>query len=102
MTNHFMRAGAVALTVGLFAGLACANAAPRFPLNGVAGNASAAETVRYGHRHYAPYAYQYAPQDYASSSYRYRPYAGGADEYREMQRLFPETNWPPSLRYYER
>ncbi len=96
MNNHLMRAGAVALTVGLFAGLACANAAPQLPFNGVASNASAVENVRYRHQHYAP------SQNYASSSYRYRPYASGGDEYRELQRLFPETNWPPSLRYYER
>jgi hypothetical protein len=36
----------------------------------------------------------------AGPSYRvYRTIPGGNNEIRELQRLFPETNWPPSLRY---
>lgn len=31
----------------------------------------------------------------------YRPWMpyGGSVEIQELQRLFPETNWPPSMRY---
>ena len=32
-------------------------------------------------------------------SYRAMPY-GGSDEIRELQRRFPETLWPPSMRYF--
>jgi len=32
-------------------------------------------------------------------SYDYRPYGRGHDEIRELQRLFPSTNWPYSMRY---
>ena len=32
----------------------------------------------------------------------YDPNTAGADEIRELQRAFPHTNWPSSMRYYER
>jgi hypothetical protein len=32
----------------------------------------------------------------------YDPNTAGADEIRELQRAFPQTNWPSSMRYYER
>jgi hypothetical protein len=32
----------------------------------------------------------------------YNPDTAGADEIRELQRAFPQTNWPSSMRYYER
>ena len=34
--------------------------------------------------------------------YLYDPDTAGADEIRELQRMFPQTNWPSSMRYYER
>ena len=34
--------------------------------------------------------------------YLYEPDTAGADEIRELQRAFPQTNWPSSMRYYER
>jgi hypothetical protein len=50
------------------------------------------------YRYYAP---SYGYQDYpAYGGYGYRGYGNGHDEIRELQRLFPSTNWPPSLRYY--
>ena len=43
----------------------------------------------------------YGYQDYpAYGGYGYRGYGNGHDEIRELQRLFPSTNWPPSMRYY--
>ena len=35
------------------------------------------------------------------SGYGYRSYGNGHDEIRELQRLFPSTNWPPSMRYHQ-
>ena len=50
------------------------------------------------YRYSAP---NYGYQDYpAYGGYGYRCYGNGHDEIRELQRLFPSTNWPPSLRYY--
>lgn len=49
-------------------------------------------------RYYAP---SYGYQGYSGyGGYGYRGYGNGHDEIRELQRLFPSTNWPPSLRYY--
>jgi hypothetical protein len=55
--------------------------------------------------YYQP-SYRYAPsygyRDYpAYGGNGYRGYGNGHDEIRELQRLFPSTNWPPSLRYYQ-
>jgi hypothetical protein len=49
-------------------------------------------------RYYNP---DYAGRDHAAGydSYDYRPYGRGHDEIRELQRLFPSTNWPYSMRY---
>jgi hypothetical protein len=50
------------------------------------------------YRYYAP---NYGYQDYpAYGGYGYRGYGNGHAEIRELQRLFPSTNWPPSMRYY--
>jgi hypothetical protein len=35
-------------------------------------------------------------------SYLHDPDTAGADEIQELQRAFPQTNWPPSMGYYER
>ena len=41
-------------------------------------------------------------RDYpAYGGYGYRYYGNGHNEIRELQRLFPSTNWPPSMRYYQ-
>jgi hypothetical protein len=59
-----------------------------------AGSASAGG---YGHRYYPSYGPDYGSYEYPAE---YRRYGNGHDEIRELQRLFPETNWPPSMRYY--
>ena len=52
---------------------------------------------------YRSYAPNYAYRDYpAYNGYGYGTYRHGHGEIRELQRLFPETNWPPSMRYYSR
>jgi hypothetical protein len=39
---------------------------------------------------------------YVLNPYLHDPDSAGADEIRELQRTFPSTNWPSSMRYYER
>lgn len=90
-------AGAFALTLGLFA--APANATPQAP-SGVTAPGLQIEDV--GYKRGKKYRQLYASESYAPNSnyrvHRYAPY-GGSDEIRELQRLFPQTNWPSSLRY---
>ena len=63
-----------------------------------AGSGEAQATHQPSYRYSAP---DYGYQDYpAYGGYGYRGYGNGHDEIRELQRLFPSTNWPPSLRYY--
>ena len=45
------------------------------------------------------YVEDYHGLDYSVRSYRATPH-GGSDEIRELQRRFPETLWPPSMRYF--
>jgi hypothetical protein len=62
--------------------------------------AGSAQAGYYQHsdRYYAP---SYGYQGYSGyGGYGYRGYDNGHDEIRELQRLFPSTNWPPSQRYY--
>ena len=56
----------------------------------------------YGHRYYPSYGPEYGSYEYSADygRYGYRRYGNGHDEIRELQRLFPSTNWPPSMRYY--
>lgn len=62
-----------------------------------AGNA--ANAGYYG-KHYRPYVeYRDNPTSYNAYPYRYRGH--GHYEIRELQRLFPSTNWPPSMRYVD-
>ena len=50
--------------------------------------------------YYQP-SYRYSAPNYGYQDYpAYGGYGNGHDEIRELQRLFPSTNWPPSLRYY--
>lgn len=56
-----------------------------------------AEAGSYG-KSYRPYVeYRDYPASYNGYSYRY--HRRGHDEIRELQRLFPSTNWPSSMRY---
>jgi hypothetical protein len=95
-------AAAVVLSVGLVAGTGTASAAPQ--TTGLTSPGLQVEDAGYrrNYRKYQPYSYgpDYYVSDYYAPSYRvYRDIPGGNNEIRELQRLFPETNWPRSLRY---
>jgi hypothetical protein len=77
-------------------GLAAA-AALGFTLVAASSQAEAGYYKRY-YRSYQPYNYGSYP---TGNNYGYRSYGNGNYEIRELQRLFPETNWPPSLRYHQ-
>jgi hypothetical protein len=66
--------------------------------------AGSADSGGYGQRYYPSYGPQYG-SSYGYSAdygrYGYRRHGNGHDEIRELQRLFPETNWPPSMRYHQ-
>jgi len=93
-------AGAFALTLGLFAASAPANATPMQAPSGVTAPGLQIQDVGYrrGKKYRQLYASEYDAPNSNYRAYRYAPY-GGSDEIRELQRLFPQTNWPPSLRY---
>jgi hypothetical protein len=96
-------AAAAALGLTLFAGSGSAVAAPGQGLSGLSASGLPVEQAGY-YKRYSRYYKPYVTQDYPADYGRrvYRPYYGnGADEIRELQRLFPETNWPPSMRYHQ-
>jgi hypothetical protein len=91
--------GFAALALALLAGPSPATAAPGQALSGLAAVGSPVEKAGYYKRHYRsyrPYAYGGYP-----GSYGYRYPGNGHDEIRELQRLFPSTNWPASMRYHQ-
>ena len=88
-----------------FGAVAGSTAASAAPLSGVALAAPGLQSEAVGykralkqHRFYGDY---YVTDSYAAgpSTRVYRDIPGGNNEIRELQRLFPETNWPRSLRY---
>jgi hypothetical protein len=85
----------------MFAGSGEAQAAPGQGLNSVASSGLPVEQAGYYRRYrsYQPYAHESYPGGY--SNYGYRSYGHTNYEIRELQRLFPSTNWPPSLRYHQ-
>jgi hypothetical protein len=91
-------AASAVLSVFLLAGAGPAEAAPGQALHGLASPALPVEQIGY----YRRYNRSYGPNEYSTNygSYGYRSYGRGHDEIRELQRLFPSTNWPPSMRYY--
>jgi hypothetical protein len=94
-------AGALALTFGVFAATAPAGAVPMQALPGLASPGLQVEDA--GYRRAKKYQQLYADEaptyGYRYPGYRpWMPY-GGSVEIQELQRLFPETNWPPSMRY---
>jgi hypothetical protein len=97
MFQSLLKASAAAAILALVAGFAPANATPLMLGHGLVSDPSAVTAVRY--KRY----YSYPNSVYLQDGYSWRHDAeAGSYEYRELQRLFPETNWPPSLRYYER
>lgn len=99
----FVTPAALALSLGLLAGVGPAGAAPLGAGSGLTSPGLQVEDV--GYKRYRRYQQVY-PDYYVSDYYAYGPsyrvyrdIPGGNNEIRELQRLFPETNWPPSLRY---
>jgi len=96
-------AASAAFALLLFAGSGQAEAAPGQGLNGLASTALPVEQAGY-YRRYSRSYNPYVTRDYHADYGRNvdRPYyGGGSDEIRELQRLFPETNWPSSMRYHQ-
>jgi hypothetical protein len=92
-------AASAAFSVFLFASAGATHAAPSQGLNTLAASGLPVEQAGYYKRYnrsYQPYAYGSYP-----SGYRYRSYGHSNYEVRELQRLFPSTNWPPSMRYHQ-
>jgi hypothetical protein len=95
----FVLAASAAFAVFLFASSGQVDAAPLHGVNGLASPALPVEQAGYYRRQYRSYNPDYATRDYYGDygSYGYR--GNGHDEIRELQRLFPSTNWPYSMRY---
>ena len=96
-------AAAAALGLTLFAGSGPAEATAGQGLSGLTASGLPVEQAGY-YKRYRRYSNPYATRDYPADygRYAYRPhYGNGQDEIRELQRLFPETNWPPSMRYHQ-
>lgn len=95
--------GAV-LALGLTAGALPASAAP---ILGAGLAAPGLQVEDAGYRHSRKYRQLYIAEDAAPNvNYGYvypgyRPWMPfhGSIEIEELQRMFPETNWPPSMRY---
>jgi hypothetical protein len=91
----------VGMALGLsIAGLAPASAAPLTP-PGLAAPAPLVEPAQIFRRGRPPiYPYYYAPGRPGGRSFYFGfvPYAKGDFEVQALQRRYPETNWPPSMR----
>jgi hypothetical protein len=95
---------AAALGIALLAWSLPAAAAPVMA-PGLAGAGAPVEQVRYyrGQRRGPPvYPYYYSPGRPGgwSAYFGFVPYARGNYEIQALQRRYPETNWPPGMRYY--
>src|SRR5690349_653930 len=87
----------LAVAVMLYAGAHSAKAAPlsiAFEPQAQAQLQKVGYASRY-HRTYMPETYA---KDPAYRTYSKRYHSNSHDEVRALQRLFPETNWPPSMR----
>jgi hypothetical protein len=92
-----------ALGIGLVVGFAPASAAP---ISGAGLAPPGLQVEEAGYRHSRKYRQLYAEDAAPNVNYGYvypgyRPWMPfrGSVEIEELQRMFPETNWPPSMRY---
>ena len=95
-------AGAILLYLWLLAWFQPAGAAPAFA-PGFGSHASMVEPVRIYKRGRPPiYPYYYSPGRPGGYSFYFGfvPYQKGDYEIQALQRMFPETNYPPSMRYW--
>jgi hypothetical protein len=99
-----LTAAGLVLGFGLFAGVASASAAP---LSGTGLASPGLQVEDAGYRRARRYQQLYAAEDavpngnygYVYPGYRPNMPFHGSIEIQELQRMFPETNWPPSMRY---
>jgi hypothetical protein len=100
-TRAFLTTVAVGLSLGLFGSFEPGNAAPvQTPVRLTNPDLELLDVgYRGAQRHRPLYLDQYSVRDNNYRIYRGVPY-GGSDEIRELQRLHPETLWPPSMRYF--
>ena len=98
-SRPLMTAAAFAVGLGLFASFAPASAAPMQTPSGLTNPGLEVEDAGYrrANRNREYYDYQYGVPE---RSERYMPF-GGSDEIRELQRFWSQTNWPPSMRYFD-
>lgn len=104
----FLAASAIALSFGLFAASAPAGAAPLPPAGLTSPGLETQGLQDVGYRRYKKSRRVYSSQDYPPPRYpSYPNYAkqpsmpfGGSAEILELQRRFPQTNWPSSMRYF--
>ena len=101
-SSVLMGAGAIALGLWLVPGLAPASAAPVFdPAFGAhASIVAPVRKYRRGRSPVYPYAYNPGRLEGWSTYFGFVPYARGDYEVQALQRAYPETNWPPSMRYW--
>jgi hypothetical protein len=99
--------GAVVLGFGLFAASAQAAPAGVFAFDGLRSPGLEIQTVASSKRYKRNRVYvgqDYPPDRYPSypdyAKQRYMPY-GGSNEILELQRMFPSTNWPQSMDYFD-
>lgn len=96
--------GAAAIAATALVPFAAANAAtpPHATLATTPQSAPSFQLAGYRHRYDRRAPYLYSEEGYPGRYYAPRHYGGGyyySDEIRELRRLYPQTNWPPSLRY---
>lgn len=104
----FLAASVMALSFGLFAASAPAGAAPLPPAGLTSPGLETQGLQDVGYRRYKKSRRVYSGQDYPPPRYpSYPNYAkqpsmpfGGSAEILELQRRFPQTNWPSSMRYF--
>ena len=100
MTRSFARSAMFVLAVLAFG----ATAEAASPSSSPASLPGTSVVLPVGDRdsYYRPDVNAYGPTILHEEEYLYDPDTAGADEIRELQRMFPQTNLPSSMRYYER
>lgn len=94
-------AAALALGVWQFNWVEPAGAAPAFAsaLGAPASMLTPVQVFRRGRPPIYPYSYRRRPGGW-STYFGFVPYEKGDFEVQALQRFYPQTNWPPSMRYW--
>jgi hypothetical protein len=104
MARVLVGTAVIALNLWIFKWVEPAMAAPPLAA-GFGSHASSMESARYYRRSWNnppvyPYFYKPGRPGGWSFYFGFVPYARGNYEVQALQRLYPQTNWPPSMRYY--